>query len=100
MENQNNVQKNWRTQAEKRAIISKWQESGKSRREFCEENGINYNSLVSWSKQLRDKKPSPGFVEVKMESPSSLFAQIHLPSGMKIDLYQPITAELFRALVK
>ena len=52
METENNVQKSWRTREEKEELILQWQQSGKSRKEFCEENGISYNSLVSWCKHF------------------------------------------------
>ena len=99
MENQNNVQKTWRTREEKQALILQWQQSGKSRKEFCEESGIGYNSLVSWCKEFRDRKVKSGFTEVKMTPTISIFAQVHLPGGVKIDFYQPITAEFIRSFL-
>jgi transposase-like protein len=99
MENQNNVQKNWRTPEQKKEIITKWQQSGKSRQEFCAENGIKYNSLVSWCKQFRDAKQTDAFSEVKINLPTGLFAQLHLPGGMTIDFYQPLSGEFIRSLV-
>lgn len=102
MENQNNVQKNWRTRQEKKEIIRQWQASGKSRKDFCLENGITYNSLVSWCKQLKDEKEPTSFTEVKIPStpPSGLFAQLHLPKGIRIDFFHFVPAEYFQALLK
>ena len=99
MENQNNVKKNWRTRQEKQELILQWQQSGKSRKEFCSERGIGYNSLVSWCKELRDRKLDGGFAELKMESSITIFAQIHLPGGVKIDFYQPITRDVIRSFL-
>ena len=44
METQNNVQKSWRTRQEKEELIVQWQQSGMSRKEFCQEKGITYPS--------------------------------------------------------
>ena len=100
METKDNIQKGWRTREQKQEIIQQWQQSGKTRKEFCMEQGISYNSLVSWCKELRDKKSSNGFTEVKLNQTTSLFAQVLLPGGIKIDFYQSIPAELIRSFIK
>lgn len=100
METSNNVQKGWRTLAQKEELILQWQQSGKSRKEFCAENGITYNSLVGWCKQFKDRKISPGFSELKVKHDSGLFAQVTLPSGMRIDFYQSLPADYFASLLK
>ena len=101
MENQNNIQKNWRTRQEKKEIIRQWQASGKSRKEFCLENGITYNSLVSWCKQLKDENEPASFAEVKIPSTASsgLFAQVHLSKGIRIDIFHFVPADYFQALL-
>jgi hypothetical protein len=100
MESENNVQKGWRTREQKEELILRWQQSGKSRKEFCQENGISYNSLVGWCKQIKEEKTSSGFTEVKLNQTSVLFAQVHLPGGIKIDFYQPIPADFIRSFLK
>ena len=100
METSNNVQKGWRTREQKEEIIRQWQQSGKSRKEFCQEIGITYNSLVGWCKQLKDKKTSTGFTEVKINQSTGLFAQLHLPGGIKIDFYQSVSVEYFQSLLR
>ena len=100
MEIQDNVQKSWRTLEQKQEIIEQLQQSGKSRKEFCEEHQINYNSLVSWCKQLKDQKRSTGFSEVKIKEVSGLYAQVHLPSGIRIDFYQVLPVEYFQSFIK
>ena len=100
METSNHVQKGWRTREQKEEIIRQWQQSGKSMNEFCQELGITYNSLVGWCKQFKDKKAASGFTEVKIKSQSSLlFAQVHLPGGVKIDLYQRVAADYFQSFI-
>ena len=100
METENNVQKSWRTREQKEELILQWQQSGKSRKEFCQEKGITYNSLVGWCKQFKDKKSSSGFTEVKVKTHSGLFAQVHLPGGKRIDFFDSVPVEYFQSLMK
>lgn len=100
METSHNVQKGWRTREQKEEIILLWQQSGKSRKEFCQEHGITYNSLVGWCKQFKDRKETPGFAEVKIKSDSGLFAQLNLPGGIRIDFFQSVPVEYFQSLIR
>ena len=102
METGNNVQNMSRTWQEKESIILQWQQSGLSRKEFCEQQQISYNSLVSWCKILKDKKTSPGFTEIKPVSTtaSGLFAQLYLSKGVRIDLFHFVPAEYVQTLLK
>ncbi len=100
MENQTNVQKGWRTREQKEEIILQWQQSGKSRKEFCEENQISYNSLVGWCKQFKDQKVAVGFSEVKIKETSGLYAQVHLPSGIRIDFFHSVPVEYLQSLIR
>ena len=100
METENNIQKGWRTREQKEELILQWQQSGKSRKEFCQEKGITYNSLVGWCKQFKDRKASPGFAEVKVKTHSGLFAQVHLPGGKRIDFFHSVPVEYFQSLIK
>ena len=100
MENHNNVQKEFRTREEKERIIQQWQQSGRSRKHFCEENQINYNSLVAWCKQFKGEGTGQGFSMVKVKQQSDVYAQVHLPTGVRIDFFEAIPAEHFRILVR
>lgn len=101
METPNNVQKGWRSREQKEELILLWQQSGKSRKVFCQEQGITYNSLVGWCKQFKDQKQSAGFTEIKLkENSTGLFAQVNLPGGIKIELFQSVPAEYLQSLVR
>ena len=101
METQIKVNKIWRTREEKEELIFQWQQSGKSRKEFCQEKGITYNSLVGWCKQSKDKKSAAtGFSEVKVKTENNLFAQVHLPTGIKIDFFHSVPVDFLKLLLK
>ena len=93
MESVSNVEKKWRTRQEKDELLAQWKQSGQSRRIFCSEQGLNYNSFVNWHKEQKTKsKTESGFSEVIVKSSEKLFAQLHLPGELRIDLYQPLSA--------
>lgn len=100
MEVKNNVKKGWRAPEEKEQMVLQWQQSGKSRKRFCEETGIGYNSLVSWCKQMKDKKDVSGFTEVTIKPDCGLFAQVHFPGGKRIDFFHSVPVEYFHSLIK
>ena len=101
MESVSNVEKKWRTRQEKDELITLWKQSGKSRKLFCNDHGLNYNNFVSWHQQHKSKaKSETGFSQVIVQSGEKIFAQLHLPGEIRIDLYQPLSAEFIRALLK
>ena len=101
MESVSNVEKKWRTRQEKDELIALWKQSGKSRKLFYNDQGLNYNSFVSWHQQHKAKaKSETSFSQVIVQSVEKLFAQLHLHYELRIDLYQPLSAEFIRALLK
>ena len=61
MENKDNVQKNWRTRQQKDELIHLFQQCGKSRKQFCVDQKINYYTFGTWCEQKRKKKPNKLF---------------------------------------
>ena len=101
METVSNIEKKWRTRLEKDELISQWKQSGMSRKVFCDEQGLNYNSFITWDNEKKSKlKAGSGFSEITVQSSERLFAQIHLSEQKRIDLYQPLSSEFIRSLLK
>ena len=101
MESVSNVEKKWRTRQEKDELLLQWNQSGQSRRVFCSEQGLNYNSFVTWHKEQKTKtKTESSFSQVVVKSGEKIVAQLYLPGELRIDLYQPLSAEFIRALLK
>ena len=95
------VKKKWRPRQEKDELIALWKQSGKSRKLYCNDQGLNYNSFVSWHQQHKAKgKTETGFSEVIVQGGEKMFAQLNLSGELQIDLYQPLSAEFIRALLK
>ncbi len=98
METENKIIKRGRSRQEKEQLLAQWKQSGKSRKEFCQEHGINYGTFVTWPHEY-NRKGKSGFKEVKLVQPAtSLFAQVYFPSGIRVDFFQQISSDFFRSL--
>jgi transposase-like protein len=72
-----------RTPTERRSILERWQQSGRSAREFAGLEGLKASSLYLWRKQLkaassrelRRKENKPAFSELRLTTTS------HVPVG-------------------
>ena len=93
------------TDLEKAELIEQWKQSGKSRGKFCAEQGISHHSLNSWIYKNKRRKPSlkPGssFVPLKVNSQEgSIFIQMILNNGVKINVFKQVEASFIAALIK
>lgn len=97
METKDKVQNNRYSEEERQELILQWRQSGKSRKKFCEERSLNYYTFGTWhAKKAEMKNAATGFTEIKMQS-GGLFAQMHLPGGIKIDFYHRVPVEYFQS---
>lgn len=98
MESENNIVKKGRSREEKERLLALWKESGKTRKEFCLEQGINYGTFATWPYEST-RRTASAFKEIKLDQASgSLFAQVHFPSGVRIDFYQPLSPDFLISL--
>lgn len=78
--------------------------SGKSKKQFAEENGINYMTLMSWFSKMGRKKTvskQPGFVPIQVTPLSTTpFAEIHFSNGKRIVFHQPVSADYLQSFLK
>lgn len=99
--------KKGRTNQERQAIIEQWEASGKSKKEFCTEQGVNYYTLMSWLapkkkkfRQVKSVKTIDRFSEVKLplKSTSDLFARISV-GKVSLDIFQPVSTDFLLRLL-
>ena len=77
MESVSNEEKKWRTRQEKDELISVMKQSGKSRKLFCDRQGLNYTNFITKHKQHKAKaKTEIGFSEVIVRCGEKLFVQL------------------------
>lgn len=97
-----------RTRQEKQKLIEQWQESGTTKKAFCNEHQINYATFISWihpkkkrQKPVKDIETSSGFIPVHIhKSNGTIFAEAKLGSGKSISVYKYVPADYLRNLLK
>jgi hypothetical protein len=83
-------------------LVQRWKESGKSKKVFAQEQGLNYYTFITWCD--REKKNlhtnnNTGFSQVRLTHQSDAFACVELSSGMRLKFYEPMPAEYFQSLL-
>jgi hypothetical protein len=94
-----NVEKKAISPEEKKNFIEQWKSSGLSKKEFSEQQGLRYNTFVTWFVQKKSKKPAGGFREVSVATLSPVFAEL-VRGDLTIRFHQPFPAEYFHALLR
>ena len=92
-----------RSKEEVRQILQQWQQSGLSKKAFCAQNQINYQTFIGWGVQQRNSNipEGKGFIAVEIpKQAGGVFAELHLERGKKIILHHPVAAELLVTLLK
>lgn len=76
--------------------ITYWQQSGQTKKAYCELAGIKYATFISW---FRNTPSSQQGQFVKLEKKSTLNGlEILLPNGIRIYSQENLTTELLKAL--
>lgn len=88
-----------RTQEQMQATIKEWQNSGLSKKAFCQDRKITYQTFHYWLKRL-SVGASSGFTEVKIPRShhTSLF-ELTFPSGARMTFQGEPTAAWLRELL-
>ena len=90
------------------AMISSWKSSGKTSREFCEEQNITYHRLQYWHGVYKREQAGggarvgqPKFIPItlKAEDSSRPRLEIRTPSGYSVSVFEAVSlAELIPML--
>lgn len=89
-----------RKAGEWREIVTAWKASGVSKKAWCQNNGIAYDSLRRWVKRIPGYAEGLSLVEVKPSGvvPAEVCVLVH-PSG-GVELRGAVTEELLRWTVR
>lgn len=94
---------NKRSPEEITSFLAQWQQSGQSKKQFCMEKQINYQTFIGWCVQRKQKavREEKKFIPVELEQKQEgIFAEIHLSSAKKIILHQRVSSEFIHAILK
>lgn len=90
-------------------LISTWKASGKSRKEYCQEQSIPYHRLNYWERvfnkeQRHSSRPNSKNkfipIEVKEGSIHQAGIEIKTPSGYSVKLFEPISLKVLIQVLK
>lgn len=73
-----------------------WQQSGQTKKAYCEMAGIKYATFMSWFK-LKDEEPSGQFLKLEKSNTRSGL-EIVLPNGIQIYSEEKLTIDLLKTL--
>lgn len=66
------------------AMIEDWRSSGKSKKQYCLENGINEAKFYYWYSRIKEAgSSSPGFIPIQKPSGISEIEVVY-PNGVKL----------------
>ena len=105
---ENNLPNPKRTREEIRHLIEQWEQSGQSKRAFCTEHKLNYMTFVGWSNNNKRKKVKTeapkipaDFVPLKIKNDTQqVFAEVFFKQGGSVLIYQIVTADYIRNLIR
>ncbi len=101
---------NRRSEQEKLELISQWEKSGLSIKQFCHQHHFSDSLFHSWlNKYRRHNQTAPAqngdFLALPITAPAataedcfSLYAEVILKGGSRIKLYQPVSVDYLRTL--
>jgi hypothetical protein len=80
--------------------INEWQQSGLSKKAFCRQHNITYQTFHYWYKRL-SVSAVPGFTEIKVADPiRSNGHEIIFPSGARMIFHGEPSVNWLRELVR
>jgi hypothetical protein len=93
-----------RSAQEWRALVRAWKESGKTKRAWCDENGLSLESLRRWMKRFRNQPDSEmSIVEIpRVWGPAGAVPAIRVFVGaeLRIELSAEVSEELLRQVLR
>ena len=87
---------------DRKQILDRWKESGKSVRQFCQDENININTFHYWRGQLKKEKSS-GFIKLQSAGPAfqtAYYCEVTLRNGNRVLFHQSPGGKVLRGLLR
>ena len=83
------------------SMITSWQQSGQSQKQFCLQNNMAYHVFHYWYKVYRNQQAAINgtFVAVNIAPQLQATAELHLTDGRRIIFHQPVSPDFLKALI-
>ena len=85
-----------------RIMITDWQDSGLSQKQYCVLHNIRYHIFHYWYKQFREQHsevPSASFIAIQAAPEASGYIEMFFAEGKRIVFHQPVSADFLKALI-
>lgn len=80
--------------------IERWQDSGLSRRDYCQEAGLPLANFFYWQKKYRNQNNDSGrFVALRPETPDQESFELYYPNGVRLVLPGGISPSYLKMLI-
>ena len=83
-------------------MITDWQVSGRSQKEYCVLHDIRYHIFHYWYKQFREQHSevrSASFIAIQATPAVSGHIELFFAEGKRIVFHQPVSADFLKALI-
>ncbi len=86
-------------------MIEQWQQSGLSKKAYCEHQSIKHHTFYYWFKSYRQQHPDmennrSAFVKLQIEkSPATSSIEIHFPGGIRLVFHEPVSSSYVKSLI-
>ncbi len=87
------------TSNQMQGIYQQWQQSGLSRKAFCKQHNITYQTFNYWYKRITSKTDS-GFSEINLPASTVVSLEVIFPSGARITFQSEPAASWLKELVR
>ncbi len=83
------------------AMITSWQQSGQSQKQYCRQNSIAYHVFHYWYKVYREEHSTAkaSFVPLTISQQLPANVEVQFESGSRIVFHQPVSAAYLKTLI-
>lgn len=85
-------------------MIERWQQSGLTQKQYCQQQDIPYHSFHYWHKRYRSfanesKSDDSPFTLLLPPADIICHSELSLPDGRRLIFHQPVTADFLKILL-
>ena len=86
-------------------MIEQWQQSGLTKKAYCDQQSIKHHTFYYWYKRYRQQHAdidikSSSFVKLQIEkSPATPSVEIHFPGGIRLLFHGPVSPNYLKTLI-
>jgi hypothetical protein len=89
-----------RNTEQQRELVNSWKASGKTKKEWCQQNGVAFESIRRWVKRLHNCSDEQPLVEIcKPSELSNAPVHVRVRKDGDIELYGDINEEFLRRVM-